>query len=76
MVNPLHAGYTKKMPFNHKKFIAAGVVLVMFGAIMPFLMVLKMVESTFFLNFLAYGSSIVGLILGIIGAASFGSRNN
>jgi hypothetical protein len=33
------------------------------------LMVMKILESTFFLNFLSYTLSLVGMILGIIGIA-------
>jgi hypothetical protein len=43
-----------------------GFVLVLIGFILPFLMVLKVVEATFFLSFLAFITSIVGLFLGII----------
>ena len=42
-----------------------------FGVVMPFLMVLKLVESTFFLNFLSYGSQIVGFFLGFVSLAAF-----
>lgn len=46
-----------------------GFVLVLLGAILPFLMVMRILNSTFFLNFFSYGVSIVGLFLGIIGSA-------
>lgn len=36
---------------------------------MPFLMVIRVVESTFLMNFLSYGASVAGLFLGIIGVA-------
>ncbi len=32
---------------------------------MPFLMVIRLIESTFFLNFLSYTSSTLGFLLGI-----------
>jgi hypothetical protein len=48
-------------------FIAG--VLVVLGFLLPFLMVLRMIPSTFALNFIAYGASFGGLILGIIGSA-------
>ncbi len=55
---------------NHpKRLILIGFIFVLFGAVAPWLMVLKVVKSTFFFNFLTYGFSITGLILGIIGAA-------
>jgi uncharacterized membrane protein len=46
-----------------------GFVLVLLGAILPFLMVMRILNSTFFLNFFSYGVSVVGLFLGIIGSA-------
>jgi hypothetical protein len=49
-------------------FIALGLLL--FGWVMPFLMVLRVVESTFFLNFLSWGASVGGLYLGVIAVAS------
>jgi hypothetical protein len=52
-------------------FILIGFVLVLLGAVLPFLMVLHYLESTFFLNFFAYGASMVGLILGLIGASQY-----
>lgn len=47
--------------------IAVGMML--FGVVMPFLMVLHILESTFFLNFLSFISSTLGSFLGIISIA-------
>ena len=52
-------------------FILAGFVLVLFGFALPFLMVLQVIQSTFFLDFLAYAASFSGLLLGIIGSAVY-----
>ena len=41
------------------------------GVVLPFLMVLDIIESTFFLVFLSFTSSTIGLFLGMIGAAEF-----
>jgi hypothetical protein len=49
--------------------IAIGFVMVLLGAILPFLMVMQILESTFFLNFFSYTVSVGGLFLGIVGAA-------
>lgn len=43
--------------------------MLLFGCVMPFLMVLEIVQSTFFMNFLSFGMSTAGLFLGIIGTA-------
>jgi len=55
-----------------KQLIIIAIVLMAFGFIMPFLMVLHVVESTFFMNFLSFGASVLGLFLGLAGIA--GSR--
>lgn len=52
------------------EMILIGFVLVLAGAILPFLMVLQVLQSTFLLNFFSYGASIVGLFIGILGASS------
>jgi hypothetical protein len=49
--------------------IIGGFVLVLIGAAIPWLIVLRFIPSTFFLNFFAFGSTILGLMLGIVGAA-------
>ena len=53
------------------QLIILGFVLVMLGWILPFLMVMHFIQSTFFLNFFSYGVSLIGLILGISGSASY-----
>lgn len=54
--------------------LGLGIALMFLGIILPFLMVIKVLESTFFLNFFAYGASVAGLALGTIGFALW-SRN-
>lgn len=46
-----------------------GFVLVLMGAVLPWLMVLHILPSTFFLNFASFTASVAGLFLGIIGMA-------
>lgn len=53
------------------RLILIGFVLVVLGAVLPLLMVLQVIRSTFVLNFLAYGASISGLFLGLIGSAMY-----
>jgi hypothetical protein len=57
------------------QLILIGFVLVLLGAVLPFLMVLHVIQSTFFLNFFSYGASICGLFLGLYGAATFSRMN-
>jgi len=57
--------------FEHPRLLfSIAVLLMVFGAVMPFLMVIKLVESTFFWNFLSYGSSTLGFLLGIVALAA------
>lgn len=46
----------------------SGVIMMFVGGILvPFLMVIKVIESTYFLNFFSWGLSTMGLALGTIG---------
>ncbi len=56
--------------------IILGVVLMLLGVILPFLMVTRVLISTFFLNFFSFTASLVGLFMGIIGVAMYTRRNN
>lgn len=55
------------------RLIIIGFVLVFVGFAIPFAVVIKLIENTFFLSFFAYGAQVSGLILGIIGAANWTS---
>lgn len=50
------------------KLIALGVILLLIGFLLPFLIVIGVLEPGFVLSFLSYASSLVGLILGLLGA--------
>ena len=54
--------------------LAIAIAMMVFGALIPFLMVLHLVESTFFLNFLSFISSSLGFYLGIISFAALRIR--
>lgn len=54
-----------------ERLLVIAVFLLLFGCIMPFLMVTQAVQSTFFLNFLSFAASVTGLFLGIIGVAQY-----
>ena len=49
--------------------LSVSIVLMLLGIILPFLMVIQVLESTFFLNFLSWGASVAGLAFGTIGFA-------
>jgi len=59
---------------NPLRLIVAALVLLLVGVMLPFLMILGLVESTFLLNFLASGSSITGFVLGLAGVAQYVRR--
>jgi membrane associated rhomboid family serine protease len=54
-----------------KWLIIIGFVMVLFGFVAPFLMVLEVLKSTFFLNFISHAASVGGLFMGMIGAALY-----
>ena len=43
----------------------------MLGVVLPLLMVMKILESTYFLNFFSYIVSLSGFFLGLIGAMTY-----
>ena len=51
--------------------LSLGILLMLLGIILPFLMVIKVLESTFFLNFFSWGVSVAGLGFGTIGFAMY-----
>ncbi len=54
-----------------------GFALLVIGVILPFLMVLRIIEPTLLLGFVAYLSSVLGLALGVIGVILFsGTRRH
>ncbi|MCS7240802.1 MAG: hypothetical protein NZ651_06130 [Candidatus Bipolaricaulota bacterium] len=58
--------------------IMLGVIALVVGALLPFLMVLRIIASTLGLNFLAFACQVGGLFLGLIGLANYvrpGRRN-
>ncbi len=59
----------RKVKLSPPWLILGGLLGVTLGVVLPMLMVLKMLPSTFWLNFLAYAFSVTGLVLGVVGAA-------
>ncbi len=58
--------------------LSLGVILMLLGIVLPFLMVIQVLESTFFLNFFSWGASVAGLAFGTIGFATYsrGKKDN
>lgn len=63
------------MRFRPRELIGVGLILVTTGCIVPFLMVVQVLEASFLLSFLAYAASVGGLMLGVIGAANYAHRD-
>jgi hypothetical protein len=60
---------------NPQVIFGIGFALLLVGLILPMLMVIHILESTYLLNFVAYASSFSGLMLGIIGSVSYTIRH-
>ncbi len=56
---------------DYRLLIGLGGGLVVLGAVLPFLMVLRILPSTFFLAFLSYAASVSGLFLGLLGISIY-----
>jgi hypothetical protein len=52
-----------------RAIIFIGFILVLLGFLLPLLMVVDVLESTYFLNFFSFTASLIGLFLGMIGTA-------
>ncbi len=53
-----------------KLTVFIGFIMMLLGVIFPLLMVIKVLESTFFLNFFSYTISLLGMFVSIIGIAT------
>ncbi len=61
--------------FEPRNLLLIGFVMLLLGFFIPFLILLHLIPSTFAVNFLAFGFSIVGLLLGFIGIAFYIERH-
>jgi hypothetical protein len=51
--------------------IVIGAVLLLVGAVLPFMMVVRWIESQLWLNFIAFASSMAGLVVGLFGVFEY-----
>ena len=56
---------------SSRTLILIGFFLVLAGAVLPFLMVIHILKSTYFLNLFSFLASMVGLILGMLGTVLY-----
>ncbi|MDO9088236.1 MAG: hypothetical protein Q7U53_18660 [Anaerolineaceae bacterium] len=54
-----------------KRLMFFGFLCVLMGVVLPFLMVMQVMESTFFLNFFSFIISLFGIVIGVIGSAYY-----
>jgi hypothetical protein len=59
------------IPLRSKKILAISLILIVIGVVLPWLMVLHLIDSTLFLNFFAYTALVAGMFLGAIGVATY-----
>ena len=60
-----------KIMNSPRLLLVLGMTLMLLGIVLPFLMIIKMLESTFMLNFFSWGASVAGLAFGTIGFAMY-----
>jgi len=53
------------------RLMVIGFLMVLIGAVLPFLMVMRFVQSTFLINFVAYAASTIGIFLCVISVAMY-----
>ena len=58
-------------PANPKLLLSIGFVMVTLGMILPFLLVMHILEPTYFLSFLSWFATVIGLFLGFVGSAMY-----
>ena len=60
-----------KIMNSPRLLLVLGMTLMLLGIVLPFLMIIKMLESTFMLKFFSWGASVAGLAFGTIGFAMY-----
>jgi hypothetical protein len=58
-------------PISPIRLMVIGSALLLIGVILPFLMVLRLLEPSFPLGFISYASSLAGLVLGLLGLVQY-----
>ena len=63
------------MKLTPTQFLVIGFLLVTYGMVMPWLMVLQILEKTFFLNCTSFTASFTGVIFGVVGISTYFREN-
>ena len=56
---------------NPRILLSLGLILLLTGWIIPLLIIMRVIPSTFFLNFISWGASVSRLFLCFIGVATW-----
>ncbi|MEN4010399.1 MAG: hypothetical protein ROW48_00010 [Bellilinea sp.] len=59
------------MRIGPKGMMLIGVGLMLFGVAAPFLMILRLIETSLWLNFVSYIASISGLVIAFLGLVMY-----
>lgn len=60
--------------FSGRRLMLIGLLGMMLGVILPFLMLVRVLPSTFLLNFVAFTCSVGGLMTGIVGITTYAAQ--
>jgi hypothetical protein len=63
------------MTNNPRFLLTFGLILMSSGIVLPFLMIIKIIETTYFLSFLSWGISTLGLALATVGFTMWNNKN-
>lgn len=56
---------------NPRLMMVIGVLLMVTGIVLPALILIKILESTYFLNFFSYFCQVLGLVLATLGLVTY-----
>jgi hypothetical protein len=57
--------------FSPLKMMIIGALLMIMGVVLPLFMVIKLIESTFFLAFISYAASLMGMVFAFYGLFTY-----
>jgi hypothetical protein len=57
-----------------KSMMLLGVGLMVFGVVIPFMMILRIIDTSFWLTFLSYGASVSGLVIAFLGLIMYARK--
>ena len=61
-----------QLPISDRALMVLGTLLMTLSVLMPFMILMKVLESTFFLNFLSYEFMLLGMMFFVFGIGGFG----